>query len=377
MSKIIPGIIPFPDGAESSPFFGALASTLLPALGFNENMPYFCDPKQSYCIECGECDRTTLQKHRGRLYHDYQTFTGVSFGWVWPEDDSGYQTMPGWSKGWRWPDEFLDFIFGYAGLSWKRYAEGANVDEVFAAVRASVDAGVPVLMKLGGGPDWHAVTGYGDDGRTLYGLDSRNHFDHTMRPTREVVAAQGYTDDGLFIMRDWREHFRCAVAVTGRADKTVHYRDVLNRIIKTLEHPAHSRLESDLTRRLDGVTPENAWETAEWLLSIVGFPIEARWHAAESNLHRHCPDKEAQTKMFGMIRQYVFDSEHDATHGTCWKIWAQLGVGTDTGYALPPNAGDLLLKRETQTELKRLFAIVFHNDRVVLELLREAATILK
>ena len=49
-----------------------------------------------------------------------------------------------------------------------------------------------------------------------------------------------------------------------------------------------------------------------------------------------------------------------------------MGVSKETGYALPPNAGKLLSKRETQTELKRLFAIVFANDRVVLELMREA-----
>ena len=123
---------------------------------------------------------------------------------------------------------------------------------------------------------------------------------------------------------------------------------------------------------MDSVTADNAWETAEWLLRVVGFPIEGRYHAADSNLHHLCENEKAKDKIFGMIRQYVFDSEHDATHGTCWKIWAQLGVGADTGYALPPNAGKLLLNKDTQVELKHLFAIVFDNDRVVLGLLREA-----
>ena len=81
--------------------------------------------------------------------------------------------------------------------------------------------------------------------------------------------------------------------------------------------------------------------------------------------------------MFDVIRYYVFDHALDATHGTCWKIWAQLGVGTETGFALPPNAGELLLKKETQTELKRLFSIVFDNDVVVLKLLREAADLMR
>jgi hypothetical protein len=375
MMKRIPNLIPFPDGPESSPFFGALATALIPALGFTEDMPYFCDPRQSICIECGDCSRTTLQKHRNRLYHDAQTFTGVSLGWVWPEDDSEYQTMPGWFRNWRWPDSFFAIIFGYAGLSWKRLPAGTGKDAVCSAVRASVDAGIPILMKLGFGPDWHVVSGYDENG-TLYGLDSHKHFDHTMRPTRDVVAAQGYTDDGLFILNDWFTHFQDAIIITGRADQTVSYREILGRVIQALEHPAHGRLANELTARLDAVTPDNAWKTAQWLLSIVGFPIEARWHAAESNLHHHCKNEKAKAKIFGMIRQYVFDRELDATHGTCWKIWAQLGVGTGTGFALPPDAGELLLKKGTQAELKRLFAIVFDNDRVVLDLLREAAQII-
>jgi hypothetical protein len=370
--KQILNVIPFPDGPESSPFFGALASCLVIALGFTEDMPYFCDPKQANCIECGGCTRTTLQKHRNRLYHDYQSFTGVSFGWVWPEDESEYQTLPGWDKGWRWPDEFLHVIFGYAGLSWERLHKGMDEAAVLTAVRMSISVGMPVLMKLGRGPDWHIVTGYDEKG-TLYGLDAHNHFDHTMRLTRDVVAPQGYTNDGLCILPDWFHHFQFAIIITGRTDKTVTYSDILARIIQTLEHPAHNRLENDIMARLDKITVENTWETAQWLLSIVGFPIEARWHAAESNLWHSCINTKAQERMFGMIRQYVFDHELDATHGTCWKIWAQLGVGTETGFALPPNAGELLLHRETQTELKRLFAIIFANDKMVLKLLREAA----
>ena len=381
MIKLIPDILPFPDGAESSPFFGALASALMPALGFTAETPFFCDPKQSFCIECGGCNRTTLQKHRYRLYHDLQSYTGVSLGWAWPEENSDYQTMPGWYKGWRWPDEFFAFIFGFTGISWKRLRTGTDRDVIFSEVRKSVDAGMPVLMKLGDGPDWHVVTGYGDadagGAYVLYGYDSHNHFDHTMRPTKDVVAAQGYTDNGLFILSDWFKHFRDAIIIVGRTPKTVGYGDIVDRAIETLEHPAHERLKKDLMERLDGVTHENARATAEWLLGIVGFPIEARWHFAESNLHYHCENEEAKEKIFGIIRQYVFDSEHDATHGTCWKIWAQLGVGTHTGYALPPNAGDLLEKSETRAELKRLFEIVFYNDRVVLDLLREARAALR
>jgi len=378
MKNHIPNMIPFPSDAQSSPFFGALASLLLPALGYTEETPYFCGPKGSYCVHCNnDCgSKSNLRKNHNLVYHDYQTFTGVSLGWVWPEDvDSSYQTLPGWHDDWCWPDAFFDYIFGFAGLAWKRLPKGAGKGDIFAAVCASIDAGFPVLMKLGTGPDWHVVTGYDENG-TLYGLDSHNHFDHTMRPTRAVVASQSYTDGGLFILPDWFSHVQTAVVITGRAAKTVTFHNILARLVQTLEHPVHGRLERDIMSRLDAVTTENALETAQWLLAKVGFPIEARWHAADSSLIRQTENKAVQDKIFRMIRQYVFDSEHDATHGTCWKIWAQLGVGTATGYALPPNAAELILRPEAQAELKRLFAIVFHNDREVLATLREAMTIL-
>ena len=150
--KYLPDVIQFPDGAESSPFFGALASALIPALGYAEDMPFYCDQKGSLCINCGNCNNSTLRKHRCKLYHDYQSFTGVSLGWVWPEEDSEYQTLPGWRKGWRWPDEFFGFIFGYAGLSWKRLSEGCAKNEAMDAIKDSIGAGLPVLLKLGDGP---------------------------------------------------------------------------------------------------------------------------------------------------------------------------------------------------------------------------------
>lgn len=349
--KKIPNIVQYPFDAQSSPFFCALASTLLPVLGYTEETPFFCAEKNTYCVNCGNCgNKTTLQKHHLRLYHDYQTFTGVSFGWEWPENDSEYQVIPGWKPGWRWPDEFLDFIFGFAGLSWMRLQKSTGKKDIYAMVRTSIDTGFPVLMRLG--MDWHVITGY-DGEKGFWGL--------------------GYNSGEPVILPCWPESFEDAIIITGHADKSVTISHILDRIIQTLAHPAHVKLEADLMAHLDGVSSDNAWETAGWLLEKVGFPIEARWHAADSSLQALCENKAGKDKIFGMIRQYVFDGELDASHGTCWKIWAQLGAGPDTGYALPENAGELLLRPKTQDELKRLFSIVFANDRIVLKLLKEAA----
>ena len=352
MKQQIPNVVPFPFDAQSNPFFCALASALLPVLGYTEETPFFCGPKDAYCINCGDCgSKTTLQKHHLRLYHNYQTFTGVSFGWAWPELDSAYHTLPGAGAAWRWPDEFIAFIMGRAGLTWRRLPKGTDRDAVYGAVTASVDAGIPALLKLGEGQDWHVIDGY-EDG-VLHGLC--------------------YKKDGL-ALPDWFEAFEDAIVITGRCEPAVTLADVLRRIVAVLEHPAHARLEADLNRRIDGITKENMIDTAQWLNERAGFPIEARWHAADSEMYILCDNEAAKEKIFAMIRQYVFDKEHDATHGTLWKVWGQLGVGPKTHYQLPRKRKviKLLSRPGAKEELKRLFAIVFHNDREVLRFLREA-----
>lgn len=121
----------FPIGAESNSFFAALASALLPALGYTENTPYYCPPKGSNCIQCGNCQTSTLQKHQEQLYHDYISYTGVALGWYWPEERiDTYQVISGGGAGWDWPDEYIAYIMGIAGLSWKRVSAGASRDTI-------------------------------------------------------------------------------------------------------------------------------------------------------------------------------------------------------------------------------------------------------
>ena len=56
---------------------------------------------------------------------------------------------------------------------------------------------------------------------------------------------------------------------------------------------------------------------------------------------------------------------NDETHGIGWKIWDSLGVGPKTGYTITRQSAVLILQKETQETLKRLFAKMFENDRAV------------
>jgi len=342
MKPQIPNIVPFPCDAQSSPFFSALASALLPALGYTEETPFYCGPKGSFCVQCGSCKRSALQNHQAQLYHDYQTLTGVSFGWAWPEAE---------------PDELIEFIMGHAGLMWRRLSKDMGRDAVYQAIAASIGAGFPTLLKAGAGRDWRVVTG--EKGGVLYAL----------RYNGKKTAA----------LPEWFDTFEDAVVITGRCEPTVALADILRRIIAVLEQPVHAELEAEVYRRIDEITAENAQETAVWLNEKAGFPIEARYHAAESfssNGMLRMTDNSAVRELFGRIFFSYLADNHDETHGVLWKVWGLLGVGPKTGYAVPENAGESLMKPETQAELKRLFALVFKNDRDVRAVLREALALL-
>ncbi len=360
----IQNLVAFPTDAESSPFFGALATVFLPALGYGEGTPYFCSPKGAVCVRCGGCgEKTTLQKHHLQLYHDFITRTGVALGWSEPEglgvSHAGLD------------DGFMGHVMDIAGLSWKKLSPADGRETVLRTLAEAIDAGFPALLKLGDGRDWHVAAGYDEAGR-LYGLDSHAHHDETVHPT---VRADAYAEDGWFTLSEWFAHFRGGVAITGRGPSRVTLSESLSRMIRALEDVGTDALEREVMEKIDDAAPENAFETAVWLNHVAGFPIEARWHVAsctDSTLQRLTENRAAHDKLFAVTRQYVFDSELAATHGTCWKIWGLLGVGPTTGYAVTSEGAAGIASPDVKAELKRLFGIVFENDRIVLGLLRDA-----
>lgn len=351
----------FPIGAESNSFFAALASALLPVLGYTENTPYYCPPKGSNCIQCGNCQTSTLQKHQEQLYHDYISYTGVALGWYWPEERIGtYQVISDGGTGWDWPDEFVAYIMGIAGLSWKRVPAGASRDTILQMLSDSLMLGFPALIRLGNGVDWTVVLGCEDNGLLL----GFAHPDASVKPDGTI--------GGLDTFVNWYASFKDAIIITGHETApSVLLPDILQHMIAALEHPAHAALERQIYHRIDELNMDNAGETVQWLNDRVDKPIEDRFHMAS------CADKIRPTLtdsvkiadcMFQITKQYVFDNELDTTHGTCWKIWRLLGVSPYVDRHPAAKVVDPI----TKAELKRLFSIVFENDRIVLDWLRKA-----
>lgn len=349
----------FSGGAESDGFVAALASTVLVSRRYTEDTPYWCSPKGSYCIHCGNCHIPVLSRHRAAMYHSLLTASGMAFTFDYPEDDSvPFHTMPGIPAGWRWDEPFLSDVMDFAGLSYTRHSD-KTVPEIRELVKETIDAGYPALIANHGvwvseaewSTCWNIVCGYTDNGISV--------MHHGGAVTEEADGAYGDV-----------------IIVTGTAARRQTYRDVLRRIYRVLTDPSHDLLEQEIYRDLSNINPDNAAGMAYKMMGINGVPTESRWHAAEAfcscdNLLSSLTDDKALKSRLSdlFFSRYIADNNNE-THGIGWKIWGCLNVGPSTGYMPTEESFALIQKPEVQEELRRLYGSMFGNDRAVAEGIR-------
>lgn len=348
MKKILEHQVHFPVDAESDNFTAALASALVIARGYTVETPYWCAQNRRYCIHCSSCGDNLLERHQLSIYHCLLTASTLAFGFDYPWDDTvDSHSLPGFSNGWRWDDSFVAALARFAGFSYLRLDGTSTQEEILSTIKRSLDTGFPTLLRLENEMEWILAVGY--DADTVYGLDSQFHS----------------------LPNNWYSMLRDAIVITGNTAPNMSYKELLERIASALSYDEHAALESVIMDVLDHVTMENAMDTAGMMCGIISVPIEARWHAAEAFIGAEnllcdiCTNKEIHSRLSDVFFARYTKDGNDETHGIGWKIWSVLGVGPETGYEITPQSADLILQKETQETLKRLYAKVFENDRAV------------
>ncbi|MFR3483577.1 MAG: hypothetical protein ACLTXL_08850 [Clostridia bacterium] len=310
MKQQIITTVNFPVGSESDSFTAALSSALLPVLGYTADTPYWCSPNNRYCIHCSPCGEDLLAKHQEMLYHCLLTATTIAFGFEYPWDDMEH-SLPGFRNGWRWDDDYLEYVMGFAGVTWKRLDRSAEKQDILGAIAEAIDNGLPVLARLGGEFDWQLITGY--EGETLLGLDSH----------MKTLESHGvsYRKEGIFAADSWYETLRDAVILTGRCQRRVTYGEILEKIVMALSYPKHDSVEQSINESLDSVTADNAHDIAFFVAGINGVLIETRWHAAEafccreSILNALCTDDELRVQLSDLFfTRYIKDHSDETRY---------------------------------------------------------------
>lgn len=372
-------VYPFPSDAESNGFIATLSSVVCTAKKFTDDTPYWCSSKDCYCKKCGDCGGQSLGMTQLSVYHCLLTASGLAFGFDYPEDDSvGAHTIPNTPIGWRWDDGFVADIMDFAGLSFARY-KNKTIAEIREIIKTSIDAGYPAMAanyriypnEMAWISCWKVICGYTDDSITVMNYGGELS-DETDGAYEDIIVITGETD---------------CTNDTGDIRKQTYF-DVLRRIHDVLSDPSHDALENEIMADLSNVTPENAVMLSYKLMGINSVPIEARWHAAEAftskdNLlyslaNSSFESSDESDKMKAMAEKladlfftrYIADGNNE-THGIGWKIWTCLNVGPQTGYQPTEESFKLIQQPNVQDELKRLFKIVFDNDRAVADGIEE------
>lgn len=362
---------PFPHDAESNGFIAALSSVVCAAKKYTDDTPYWCTSKDCYCKKCGDCTGQSLGKTQSSVYHCLLTVSGLAFVFDYPEDDSvGAHTIPDTPVGWRWDDGFMADIMGFAGLSFIRF-KNKTIAEIREIIKDSIDAGYPAMAanhnvytdETAWVSCWKIVCGYTNDGITVMNYGGEVN-DETSGAYEDIIVITGEVD-----------------RTNSAACKQIYF-DILKRIYAVLSDPSHDALENEIMSDLSNVTPENAVMLSYKLMGINGVPIETRWHAAEAftskdNLLYSLVDsspadsaesnklKAAAEKLADLFFKRYSAEGNNETHGIGWKIWSCLNVGPQTGYLPTEESFKLIHHSDVQNELKRLFKIVFDNDRAV------------
>lgn len=351
MIKSIENVVSFPVNAQRNSFFGALSSILLYRDAYTEDTPFFCGKHQRGCIKCGDCgNEPFINKHHLKIYQYLITITGCAYFWIDKEIGNSF------GKPYL-ADEFSEtaldrlslalYAFGYHYESMNKNTE-ENV--LFERIKRAVEEKQPVLIKLSLGDLWAVITGYDDEKNLPYLMKSRR----SPQPDK-----------------DWYNKLSNIVFITDKYNSTISLSESLDHMIRHLNTGSRNKLEQKVYQKLE--TEPDGQKLGKWLNQINGLAIETRWHASECY-------RNTLVTMTGenKCKELLLKASelHLRFHDQAWKVWALLGVSSETFYCVPKNINELLNKSSARAELKSLFQELFTIDRQVSHLLQECLSLL-
>jgi len=211
-------------------------------------------------------------------------------------------------------DDHIGFLFGYAGYAYESMKKGEGKEAIYSRVKASIEAGVPVIMKFA--PQisnaYALITGYDDGGMALYACDG--------------------TNDGSYLRAgwtaDWYERLDRAYIPGEKCGPTATIEDAFARgamIMKPIFEGGIYKKAIEYVKDNKNYRKSrgNLAFQARLIHHFIEVPICGRsaacWFSGGA-----CERYEKYRKEFGQIA--VWGSEF---HNQCWVVWRAAGKYTD------------------------------------------------
>ena len=324
MKKLIETAVAYPLDCEVR--LGSVMASLLtsqardrsdePATGRNQFGGHVGKP----CTRCGKCRGWTIRERcYPGLTNEYAFVSGqalLQFDMSGTDPESRDELRMLTREG-----DYLDFMLGYAGYAYRTVEAAAGKEAVFAAVRDSIDRGMPVLLQYTADQLWLLVTGY-DDARALYGYDGGSYADYYQRMTPAPDRYEGK----LFQATNWHEAMARAVIVGQQCPPRVSLDDAIARNAALMKRifdndyygRAATYILDDDNYRDEG---DNLRRQAKLIDDFIGVPINGRsivsWFPIDQ-LDNNGRDK--CRKVLECVRDTCCD-----IHEICWVAWRGIG----------------------------------------------------
>ena len=356
MKKIIKDAV-FPEGNGATWFPSCFTSVWMRMEGVTtERQAGSAKPPYGEC--CGRCG---WKKHLGLYHHGVQNFYSVVSGLPFMQLDlSNDEHFTNWyiNRVLEEYDDYIKFTMGFAGFTYEYFDKQSEKSAVWEAVRKSIDADRPALMRFGPGYEWYVITGYDEKNGALYGLGSKEYW-------KDKPGA--YKGD-MFVSEHWYEHMAEAVIVTGKSTPTVTLDDVFRRtigILEAMEKMGYFQRSADYLNdnaNFEGYDHAQYLALAERICSFFGLPVDSR--------DAGCPFKNlANVEIFQDRAQYfkriaaLYDSNCEVSC-VAWDM-----VGSYKREIEEP--AKMLPSPLYRHAIARVIEVVINNNRRVAECMKE------
>ena len=319
MKTLIENVIPYPLDCEVR--LGSIMASLLTSQKRDlSDEPALCQSSGEPCLRCGKCRGWTLrEQYYWGLTNEYAFVSGqplLQFDMSGQDAESRDEMQMLAREG-----DCLDFMLGYAGYEYRTVEAAAGKEAVFAAVRDSLDRGMPVLLQYKVDELWLLVTGYDDTG-ALYGYEGGSYEGYCQRMTPAPDRYGGK----LFQTTNWHEAMARAVIVGDKCPPRVSLDDAIARNAALMEpifeHDYYGRAAQYIldegNYRDEG---DNLRRQAKLIDDFIGGPIIGRsivsWFPFDQ-LDNNGGDKCRKT--LERVRDWCCD-----IHEICWVAWRGIG----------------------------------------------------
>jgi hypothetical protein len=350
------------------------------------------------------------RKLHGRLNCEYLAASGIGFSYVFDKDFLNYK-LPDLTHSDKIPvayyntdlmlhystDQYIQFSMKYAGFNYNIINKDVNnKNDLWNAIKSSIDNQIPVLAETLVGTLWSIITGYDEENDKLIGW-----FPVGVYASPEMMIGEyppdGYLDNGMFYKAKWFDTLSKVVIVEGKTETNYSSNEFIEYWISIMEKKQKDKLlfgGDAYNAMIELLLDDEFYQTID---DQTLNKVYAYIHGCECIAEARCFIS-GLTKYGNKIGEMLDVNGHakeirkslNDIHSNVWKVWAVMGENgseciedfSKIGQGASMRAGNNACRPELyahklrspkiRKEIAKYYKLFQKSDNTVLEILKNA-----